>query len=341
MFKKIMMFTTCLTALVVSLSIYSCEKGSLNPMEEITQDSQNGDKKLKASLCQDALGSITQSKGMLVFRDMEHFEICADCLDQQYEAFNDAYEANYPDTTPEELDEIDETTGFDEWEPYVVFESSLNHSSLRAKVERDIVAWLDTPADLLNWDDDPDELTPVMDESVRALLNEGGFAIVGRETISEEEWREENERSEKFFDDCSFLRKTKDYFYESDSPALEGRRLKVKIKVKSGIVSSKLKGKTVHYKRKNGKWKRKRAHMRMVLNGPQQNGECNRRGFPWNDFHSSYKKRKSRKVKDKIWGTWREALTEDSSPRWPTERCRTGVFIDKNEGLFFPVFLRK
>lgn len=128
------------------------------------------------SECQTLKSTVYKSGEMLVFQDKNHFEKCAICLEKEYDDYNDQYEAQYPNATPEDLDSLDALNNFNEWTPFIAFETLHGFSSYRAKIENDIQTWLDsTPAELFSAYDDPDNTSPVMDESQRALLNENGF----------------------------------------------------------------------------------------------------------------------------------------------------------------------
>ncbi len=76
-----------------------------------------------------------------------------------------------------------------------------------------------------------------MDESQRALLNENGFAKVGDDTLSLDDWTEK-----LLLDDCAFLRSRDHEFDLNDDPLLVNRRLYVRIRVESGLITSNLKG---------------------------------------------------------------------------------------------------
>lgn len=343
MLKKIVFFSMCFAALLTSFLIVSCENEfSESFEEELNQHLQNENKNIDSTQCAIAKSTVYLEKGKLVFQDMEHFEQCAECLEQEYDTYNDNYETQYPSLNPEELDSMDLVNGFDEWTSYIQFESLFNFNSLRAKIENEIVQWLDTPADAINFDDDPDEKTPVMDESIRTLLNEDGLAIVADSIISTALW-EDDDLNKEIPDECANSKKTKDYYYAEDHPALEGRRLKLKIKVSSGLISSKLKAKVVHYKRKNGKWKRRRADLKIFVDGPQQSPNCvllTGSSNTWSDTNG-WKNKKSLKAKDKVNLLWREAFVDETDPRWLTERCWTTVFFDKNENYFFSLPLMR
>jgi hypothetical protein len=139
-------------------------------------------------------------------------------------------------------------------------------------------------------------------------------------------------------DECANLLTSTRYFYEEDNPVLAGRRIRVKINVTSGFIWSKLKGKVTHWKRKGAKWKRKRADLKISIDGPQQSPNCELQEQYWSDY-KGYEKRKTLRVRDRVALVRREAFVDDGDPRWPTERCWSIAFIDKNDNNIFPVAL--
>jgi len=75
------------------------------------------------------------------------------------------------------------------------------------------------------------------------------------------------------------------------------RRIKASQKLKgyTYVFGSKIKAKTIHYKKKNGKWKRRRAWITAKIEGDAVNEFCS---LPTNQNQNKHKKR--RKVKAKI-----------------------------------------
>lgn len=285
--------------------------------------------------CSAILDSVYKLGNMLVFNDSAHFEKCAMCLEYYYENYNSDYEDDYPGATAEELDSLDIINNFDQWIPYIQFESNLSFSSLRAKIEEEFTDWLSsTDADSIDWDDDPEKSVPVMSMSYKALLNEDGYAKVGSDTISMDDWADYDEG------DCSWL-KTNTYVYDySDDPLLLNRQIKMEVKIRSNPVCSYLKGSITHLKKVNGKYERTRAKIRIAVYGAQYDIYCDKISWdPWYNF-KGYENRSYLSVSDSKWKLWRQALTNTSHKDWPLDKCSADGFY-LNDNNYYPVYLEQ
>ena len=171
-----------------------------------------------------------------------------------------------------------------------------------------------------------------MEESIRTLLNESGFARVGKDTISADDWRDKS-----ISDECGFLKSCEYTFDHNDDPLLVNRQLKVKIKVESGLLTSNLKGKITHLRKVGGKYKKRRATLKIGVTGSSFNGDCVVMPQFWSKY-KGYKKRRHLKVNARIWLLWREALVDRSDPRWMQERCIAHGYWD-NDNKYYPVAL--
>lgn len=308
--------------------LFSCKKEkSMNisvPTEHV---------RFRTDSCQAIKDSVYKSGDMLVFQDMEHFEKCALCLEYDYDAYNDQYDAQYPNATAEELDSLDIINNFDQWTPYLEFEDGLSFSSLRAKIEEETMQWLaSTPADSIDFEDDPDNSVPVYRKSYRALMNEDGFAKVGSDTISSSDWGNHS------LDNCSWLNWTTITYGASQDPVLEGRKITMQVGVKSGIVLSGLWGQIRHLKKNtNGKFVLTRANLKIYIYGLAYNGECE----PLDEFwanNDGYKKRSALQVTDDISWAWREALTNDLHDDFSLAGCRAFGYWESDSNDY-PVWL--
>lgn len=291
------------------------------------------------SICPQLKSTVYKSGGMLVFANQEHFERCVECLEAEVEAHSDAYESQYPTASLEQLDALDAINNFNEWQPLAQFEAQKSFSSLRAVVESQSQQWLNSQsAETINFDQDPDEICPIMDEETRTLFNASGYVRIGNQVISKEEWEDTSDAA-AFWDCCAFLRSTK-YTYEfENTPFLFERKVRARIKVKSGLVVSTLKGKIKHYRKVNGSYKKKRAKMRLFVAGGTFDGECVGTIQGWSAF-KNYKNRKTRSVKSRIWSLWREALVCRDDPRYSFSRSGLGFFVD-DESHGFALYLVK
>lgn len=83
------------------------------------------------------------------------------------------------------------------------------------------------------------------------------------------------------------------YYYPSSSRRLKGKQ---KLAGSSGIWGSRIKSKTVHYKKRNGKWKRRRGEISAQIKGFTVNQQCVQEA---NESKSKTRRRRSVKVKIK------------------------------------------
>lgn len=179
---------------------------------------------------------------------------------------------------------------------------------------------------------------PLFDESTRALFNENGLVIIGNEVKSMSEF--EDGSVYDFFvvaNSCSFW-KDSDYTFDyNDTPLLENRQLKMKIAVRSGIVSSKLIGKIKHYKKINGNYKLRRAKLKIGVAGYSFDIDCDEKTQGWVKWEG-YKNRKKLTVTSRIWNLWREAITDRNDQRYLAKHCIAhGYYI--NDTYYFPIWL--
>jgi hypothetical protein len=276
------------------------------------------------SECSSIKSAVTMSGGMLIFQDMEHFEKCALCLEHDYNVHNDQYEAQYPNASQEELDSFDIINNFNQWETYLQFENGLGIASLRAKLEADTDQWLaSTPADSIDFANNPDDSVPIFWSPLRAMFNEDGYAIVGYDT---DDWEERS-----FWGDCAFFAtSSKDYFFSD-------RRINMKISVMSGLIASKLFGEIRHYKKVNNKYRLTRARLRIDVGGNSFDSECEEKLQLWTNF-TTYKNRSSLQIGDIIWVLWREALVDKEHADWPGKACVAHGFWESDNN-WFPVIL--
>ncbi len=240
------------------------------------------------------LGSVINDNGVLKFSDLTHFENCVQCLEDLLENHLSGFENTYINASAEELDSIAEAIGFDYFDPLVIFENSLNFTSRRSVIEDQIVSWLDQDSLSFDWNDDPDELDDFSEEE-RTLMSDQGLVKIGQNIINVFEM-DNYYSNQAMMMGCFFSDKTKDYFYPSNN-----RRVKVKLKNTSYPWKAKIKSKIVHYKKKRGKWRRRRADLRAQCSGVITLSDCTPAAEHGNV--KNWKKRRSRKAKSVIWGS--------------------------------------
>lgn len=320
-----------LLVVLAALFGYSCQKdnapatnSNASPEQQTTaRDGLN---------CTQIKNAVYKSEGMLVFTDDQHFYDCIECLEQEIEAYNDAYESQYPTATTEQLDVLDSINNFNEWQPLADFETSKSFTSLRSIVEQQSDQWLDSQtSETINFDNDPDELCPIMDEETRTLFNSDGYVKIGNDVVSKQDWAD---AAESIWDCCAFRRSSKYTFDANDHPTkLANRQVRAKVSVRSGLIKSTLKGKVKHYRKVGGKYKKRRADIRLGVQGIPFNGDCIEMPQNWFAW-KGYKKRKTRRVKSRIWQLWREAIVCKDDERWWTRRSGLYFYIDSDDYQF-------
>jgi nitrite reductase/ring-hydroxylating ferredoxin subunit len=318
-------------SLVALCSFASCQKEKVVNSEK--EQEAASDRTVNCPLIK---SNIVKTNGMLVFTDQRHFEDCIECLEQEVEDYNDTYEGQYPEATAGQLDSLDIVNGFNEWQPLVQFESQKSFVSLRSIVEAQSEQWLLAQnSETINFDNDPDELCPVMDEEERCLFNTDGLVKIGNNIVSIQNY---GEQSMAIGDCCAWARKRKYTFDVNDDPYLVNRQLRAKIKVSSGVIVSKLKGKIKNYKKVSGSYKKRRADMRPLIGGIGFMQEtCNPGLQVWSKF-KNFKKRKTRKITARLWEVWREAIVCPSNTWYPTHRCSLSFFVDnETHGYLLPL----
>ncbi len=202
---------------------------------------------------------------MLEFRDAAQFQQVLDCLDAAVEANNDAFEAKYSNLSDDEVEVIEEKTGFNEDQPLIDFENSKRFVSLRSSVETAIVAWLDH--DNLDPNTDPDDIT-VDDEVMRTVLNTaykvkvGGqiydFSVAGGGSPDATCCKKWLSGGPKFVQ------------YEGGA-----KQFKIKGSVRDFGIVSVAKSKVVSFKKKsNGHWKRYKTRLVANVAGTGFNSDC-------------------------------------------------------------------
>lgn len=327
---------TVLLVILAAFFWHSCQKDNAPATNSNASPEQQSTAR-EGLNCTQIKNAVYKSEGMLVFTDEQHFYDCIECLEQELKAYNDTYESQYPTATAEQLDVLDSINNFNEWQPLADFEASKSFISFRSIVEQQSNQWLDSQTgETINFDNDPDELCPIMDEETRALFNSDGNVKIGNEVVSKQKWADE---AESIWDCCAFRRSSKYTFRKSDDPYLFEREVRAKIKIISRPYQSTLKGKIKHYRKVGNKYKKRRADMRLLIGGRPHDGNCRTALGTWSNFEG-YKKRKVRTLKSHIWGYWREALVCEDDPGYPNSRCGLGFFVD-NDSHGYALYLKK
>jgi hypothetical protein len=182
---------------------------------------------------------------------MEHFQNTLTCLEFQLDEHHEQFDTLYGHLSIEEIEAIEDSIGFSNWQPLIDFESTLNFTSRRSIIEDAILDWEANTS--LGFDDDPDNLDGWSDE-FRTLLNYDLEVMIDTQIYNYDfdnlddslTSNEANLRSE-----CRWYgKKITHHHFQNNS-----RTIKLKTTFYGGFIMNKIKCKVVHYKNK----KRKRA----------------------------------------------------------------------------------
>ena len=268
-----------------------------------------------------------QVSGRLRFSSINDLNTVIDQLDAAYENHNDAYESAHPGLTPDQLDDVDDLTGFDEFQPLRAFENLFSgFVSQRKALENIENAWLNN-----NYGGtDPDDVDLTFDDELNTVFNNNNTFKIGNDVyqltaagiyvngnlMASAEPLNRNRDGQlaatnhitkpavgllvRDFDVCTDCKTNRKKVASQD---IGNERFKLKIAIHWSVVRSSGKSKVVHFKIKNnGKPKRRRANMAVYLGGKVYDASCSE-SLTINPRKpgSGFKNRKSLKLKHTVW----------------------------------------
>lgn len=219
-------------------------------------------------------------------------------LNADYETYNTNYENQYPTLTAEQLDDMDEQNGFDEFKPYKDFEKLFTgFNSKRAELEALEINWLNNDFSGTN----PDDHDFTFDDGENTIFSNGGSFQVGSDVYELNsnglyingviQASMENKKSPIKENENSIYSSAVFYstsLKQTDAPGCKTNKndkgefivgtekFRLKVAINSFGFYSSAKGKVIHFKRKNnGNWKRVRAEMAVAVGGTIYSNSCN------------------------------------------------------------------
>lgn len=277
------------------------------------------------------LPSISVQNGMLVFNSDTDVEQAMEYLEYQYGQYSDAFVSQYANLTDDQLADIEESTGFNDHQPYIDFENQYGYSSLRAQIRAAEDIWLDNTAGDSTAGPDPDD-SYMMEDELRTLVNangeikvgstyylflsDGSYYTSGSSTLALKDLNNfkpgealpENVTFHAAEDvaynsayvfpplpDCKTCKKNKGFKNASNN----SWRFKYKVKVCKWPFggSGKAKAITKSYRKKRGRWKRRSATIGVEVYGNLTTWTC----YPGPNISSQFKLKRRRKVKEKVY----------------------------------------
>ncbi|MCH8535419.1 MAG: hypothetical protein LAT51_10155 [Flavobacteriaceae bacterium] len=118
---------------------------------------------------------------MLVFQDESHYIDILETLEELYEDYEDAFVNQYDHLDDDELEDLEDQIGHEEYAALIEFENQLNFCSLRRLIAKMQADWLDQQGYNSDFSGSPEETyLEIDDEFESTVLNEQGEVIVGR-----------------------------------------------------------------------------------------------------------------------------------------------------------------
>ncbi len=237
--------------------------------------------------------------GLLRFNSEADLQTVLDQLDADYEAHNANYENLYPTLTPEQLDNMDVTTGFDEFATYRAFENLFpGYTSKRKELEIIEENWL--AADMTGAHPDNSDMS--FDNSENTVFGPGYQLKIGTtvHTLNTDLQPAATGASPMLIGCISNKRRPKSFTSPDGS-----RKFELKVALNSIWIRSSAKGKVVSYVKSGNRWKRSRAHIAAGNGGTIYDNNCsNTWNFTGRNPVNGYKKRKEIKIVRRGYATW-------------------------------------
>lgn len=273
---------------------------------------------------------------ILIFPSWEKYYETIDLLDEMIEKDCEAFDANVPvDITDDEYDLIANAAGFDEDNILRKFEEDLLFCSLRTKIEKLENEWLDQQGDgEWNAAEDPDNFF-IEDETERSLLSINSEVIIGTspeeyiyyKRLDDFKWIEVHSWDIAAISQINqgySIKSNKNVFYHDQSLKITGKDSECRyyirdfayhangsyrIKRKSKVLNDspwgykKTSSLTVGYKKKRGKWRRRRTWITAGVTSINGSGDATFYYQCQKPFNlSKIKEKRRRRVKAKIRG---------------------------------------
>lgn len=297
--KKLFYFSLTFT---MALFFSSCEK------EEFANETKNSSNLTISNgdieIVEYTIG--TNPIKMLKFDSQDHFLSTIEQLRNQADKYDDTFLKRWNHLGDEELDAKEDELGYDDHQPYIDFESQFpEYKSLREDISEREEIWLNTPTLI-------DELDPddhfVFDDEVRAVLNVQAQVQISNDIYQMTRFGyivfdnvasfltvsfplpddypfpgggihgtiyggtpSGNNTSTTDNSECRTNIDNRQYYYPTSS-----RRIKAvqKLKGYTQLWGSKIKAKTKHYKKRGGRWKKRRGNITAAIGGNSRNVFC-------------------------------------------------------------------
>lgn len=326
--------TTCFVAMLIIVA--GCHK------EQMTQNSSNintlSQREGDSRNCYDGVQIVCNH--ILKFTDMQQFQDVYNCLDQANETWNDNFEAAHATLSDDDYNAYCDSVNFEEDQPSIDFESSLNFYSYRKYMSGLDATWIANGADSTSDPEDSD----VIEDDILATMFSNDQAVMINDTIY---WIDNNGNMYEVTNgDCALLAQlqadpigvsannSKISLFSIFSPASECRhwdekhdwnpyasdkRYKWKMSFRYYPWGTFIKGKIKSQKRSKGHWKKDRTGLEVTPFGTHYDHLCSA-SAPY--YKHKQKRRKKLREYIVFWGEKHQYKTGDPQCHF---RASTGL----------------
>ena len=296
---------------------YACNKDDSNLENSI----ENGNSIKKVSFNVETNGrGFTTSGTMLSFPTFQDYEDTIEMLEVQLEAHQEAFYSQYESLTDDEVDDMEDSTGFNPQQPLIDFENQYSFSnSLRVKYNELEEIWLNNEELDPNTDPDNDIL---FDEVEQVLWNEHQEVMIEGKVFAFEKLQATYEITGDFETSLTKINNGEDVSndpniittersqgscttWKSRSDFIDNyanrRKIKRILSIRSVPWFTKTQAKNKSYKKRGGRWKNRATHIGVSFQRNLKStcsGNVVRSGYK----SKSVKRRRQRTATARDWG---------------------------------------
>ena len=314
-YKNIIMknLTTKLVIVFTILLTISCQK----QQEEIIHKNDTTLNEFSSLTYDSRINNLTFpiNNGLLVFNDLNELKNTVSILEEEVNTYDDTFLRTYNSLSSEELDNLEEKIGFDEYTPLKTFITNNNFNALFLKQAKAEEEWLNNEE--LDITTDPDNHF-VEDKALQAILNTQSEVMVGKAIYKMFDFGYIIIEDGSFNTLESIRRNPQNLAYKNvtivgDNYVLKGAgcnsgkgksnfkyngsyRIKWKISHRTPITGRRVKATTINYKKKGKRWKKARAYTKCMAYGfiSDLPGDCSKQlNFNPDNVYSDWNNKKS------------------------------------------------
>jgi hypothetical protein len=278
----------CFAVFAIGIGIYSCKK---NLPEEIASHQPIGLPMQAPLVCNYDVPLVCNNQ-IPHYSTQQVFDAVYQCLEAQYEQYNDNFEAAHPNLSDDAYDDLVDSLGFDEETTLKNWEVSKGYGSLRTHLNNEEAIWLANGMDpntdpfdhavsdlilltMMNTFGDiriANDLIHVDPDGTQLIVSNADCAIFDSAKADPNYTNPNLQRLTPAPPDVCERRKNEEGM--EDWANNSNRRFKWRIDFDAYIQSSSAKSIMRNFRKKNGNWKKATAHCTVSIDGVIWNSEC-------------------------------------------------------------------